>query len=82
MQANEALKRRLTHENHDLEARIGSYEQERTNFEEDRAVWKEESEQAKQDIIEQNDRLTILSHRLSGTKVVCVTCVTCVLMCM
>ena len=69
MEGNEALKKRLTHENHDLEARISSYEQERTTFEEERAEWKEESERAKQDIVEQNDRLTILSHRLSGTKV-------------
>jgi septal ring factor EnvC (AmiA/AmiB activator) len=69
MQASGALKKRLTHENYDLEARIRSYEQERTDFEEARVDWKEESERAKQDIIEQNDRLTVLSQRLSGTKV-------------
>lgn len=70
MQANVALKRQLTHENHDLEARITSYEQERTQFEEERAEWKEESERAQEDIIEQNDRLTVLSQRLSGAKVI------------
>lgn len=63
------LKKQLTHENHDLEARIKSYEQERAQFEEERAEWKEESERAKNEIIEQNDRLTVLSQRLTGTKV-------------
>ena len=63
------LKRQLLHENHDLEVRIKTYEQERARFEEQRAEWKEESERAKEEIIEQNDRLTVLSERLSGTKV-------------
>lgn len=66
---NAALKKRLTHENHDLEVRIKSYEQERMKFEEDHARWKEECERAKQEIIEQNDRLTVLSEKLSGRKV-------------
>lgn len=69
MHANAALKKQLTHENYDLEARITSYEQERTKFEEQRAEWKEDSERAQEDIIEQNDRLTVLSQRLSGAKV-------------
>lgn len=80
MQENAALKRRLTHENHDLEVRIRSYEQERTKFEEERAEWKEESERAKQDLMEQNDRLTVLSERLTGTKVVCASMYVCACM--
>ena len=63
------LKRQLKHENHDLEARIKSYEQERTKFEEERAEWKGDLDQARQEIIEQNDRLAVLSQSLAGTKV-------------
>lgn len=81
-----ALKKQLTHENHDLDVRIKLYEQERTNFEEERAEWKEELERSKLEIIEQNDRLTVLSERLSGTKVCNKTHVhtevTCIVTCM
>ena len=38
-------------------------------FERERDGWKEEFEQAKQEVIEQNDRLTVLSEQLSGRKV-------------
>lgn len=69
IQENVTLKKRLSHENHDLEVRIKSYEQERVKFEEERAEWREESERAKQEIVEQNDRLAVLSEKLSGTKV-------------
>ena len=75
MLANKALKKRLIHENHDLEARIKSYEQERTAFEEQRAEWKDELTREKEDIVEQKDRLTVLSHKLSGTKVHQCVCV-------
>ena len=69
MKENATLKKQLTHENHDLEARIKSYEKERSKFEEERAEWKEEAERENQEILEQNDRLTVLSQQLAGTKV-------------
>lgn len=69
MKENAALKKQLTHENHDLEARIKSYEEERSKFEEERAEWKEEAQRENQEILEQNDRLTVLSQQLAGTKV-------------
>ena len=69
MKANVSLKKRLTHENHDLEVRIKSYEEERTKFEEERAEWNDEAVREHQEILEQNDRLTVLSHKLTGTKV-------------
>ena len=56
-------------EHHDLETRIKCYEQERMEFEKERASWKEELDQARQEIIEQNDRLTVLSEQLAGRKV-------------
>ena len=56
-------------EQHDLEARIKCYEEERIEFEKERANWKEELDQARQEIIEQNDRLTVLSEQLAGRKV-------------
>ena len=60
-------------EQYDLETRIKCYEEERMEFEKERAGWKEELDQARQEIIEQNDRLTVLSEQLAGRKVcVCV----------
>ncbi len=38
-------------------------------FEEEKAEWKEILEQEKQEVIEQNDRLAVLSESLSGAKV-------------
>ena len=47
-------------------------------FEKERAGWKEELDQARQEIIEQNDRLTVLSEQLAGRKVcVCVCLFVC-----
>ncbi len=69
MKENAALKKQLTHEHHDLEVRIKSYEEERKKFEEERAEWKEEAQRGHQEILEQNDRLTVLSQQLAGTKV-------------
>ena len=60
-------------EHHDLETRIKCYEKERMEFEKDRDGWKEELDRARQEVIEQNDRLTVLSEQLSGRKV-CVEC--------
>ncbi len=53
----------------DLEQRIQNYEVERKQFEEERAIWKEELERERIEAIEQNDRLTVLSEQLAGVKV-------------
>ena len=45
------------------------YEEERVEFEEERQEWSADMERNHQDILEQNDRLTVLSQTLSGTKV-------------
>lgn len=52
-----------------MDARIKVYEEERKQFEEERAVWKEELERERIEAIEQNDRLTVLSEQLAGVKV-------------
>ena len=44
------------------------YEAERKTFEEERSSWQDELAVAKQEILEQNDRLTLLSQQLAGTK--------------
>ena len=50
-------------------------------FEKERSGWKEDLDQARQEMIEQNDRLTVLSEHLAGRKVcVCVcdyVCIVC-----
>lgn len=62
-------------EQHDLETRIKCYEEERMEFEKERAIWKDKLDQARQEIIEQDDRLTVLSEQLAGRKVgVCYVC--------
>ena len=38
-------------------------------FESEREKWKEELDRAKNEIVEQNNRLTVLSQQLAGTKV-------------
>ena len=51
-------------------------------FEKERAIWKDELDQARQEIIEQNDRLTVLSEQLAGRKVgMCVCVRACVSVC-
>ena len=45
------------------------FEAERSEFESERATWREELDRARQDVIEQQDRLTVLSQQLAGTKV-------------
>ena len=66
---NLVLVKQLRHEKHDLEVRIKAYEEERVKFEEERQEWGAEMERNHQDILEQNDRLTVVSQTLAGTKV-------------
>ena len=44
------------------------YDAERKAFEEERSSWQEELGMARQEVLEQNDRLTLLSQQLAGTK--------------
>ena len=44
------------------------YEAERRAFEEERSSWQQELGVARQEVLEQNDRLTLLSQQLTGTK--------------
>jgi len=69
LQENTAILRQVKHERHDLEVRIKAYEEERVKFEEERQEWGSEMERNHQEILEQNDRLTVLSQTLAGTKV-------------
>ena len=69
LQENTAILKQVRHEKHDLEVRIKAYEEERVKFEEERQEWGAEMERNHQDILEQNDRLTVLSQTLAGTKV-------------
>ena len=65
----EEIRRQVKQDQYDLEVRIRRYEQERTEFEQERAEWKDELDRERQGLIEQNDRLAVLSQELSGTKV-------------
>ena len=49
----------------------GRYEAEHKAFEEERSSWQQELEVARQEVLEQNDRLTLLSQQLAGTKASC-----------
>ena len=60
---------KLQQEAKDLEDGLQELDKEREAFEEERAKWKRELDQARKEITEQNDRLTLLSQQLSGEKV-------------
>lgn len=53
----------------DLEDHISQLDMEKESFEKEQAEWKRDLEQARKEIMEQNDRLTFLSQQLSGEKV-------------
>ena len=53
----------------DLDERLQRYEEEREQFENERLQWKEELERKRVEMMEQNDRLTVLSEQLVGAKV-------------
>ena len=53
----------------DLDERLRRYEEEREQFENERLHWKEELERKRVEMMEQNDRLTVLSEQLVGAKV-------------
>lgn len=69
LKTNQALQLQRKREERDLELRIKTYEAERRQFEEERAIWKEDLERERIEAIEQNDRLTVLSEQLAGVKV-------------
>lgn len=66
---NQQTQLQLKRDERDLDQRIKNYESERKQFEEERANWKEELDRERQEAIEQNDRLTVLSEQLAGVKV-------------
>ena len=65
----EALQQQLKREKRDLDERLQRYEEEREKFENERLQWKEELERKRMEMMEQNDRLTVLSEQLVGAKV-------------
>lgn len=65
----EALQQQLKREKRDLDERLRRYEEEREKFENERLQWKEELERKRVAMMEQNDRLTVLSEQLVGAKV-------------
>ena len=69
MRAYEDLHKNLLLDQRDLEERLRRQEGEREVFEKGREEWKQKLERARQETIEQNDRLTVLSEQLAGTKV-------------
>ena len=69
VRAYEELRKKQLVDQRDLEDRLKRQEEEREKFESERAEWKEELERVQLDIIEQNDRLTVLSEQLAGAKV-------------
>lgn len=69
MKANQETQLQLTKERKDLKDEQAKFEQLRKQFETERAEWKQELDVARNDIVEQNDRLTVLSQQLTGTKV-------------
>ena len=69
VRTHEALNQQLKRDQRDLDERLQRYEEEREKFEEERLQWKEELERTRTEVIEQNDRLTVLSEQLVGAKV-------------
>lgn len=69
LKTTQALQLQQKRDERDLDVRIKTYEEERKQFEEERAVWKEDLERERIEAIEQNDRLTLLSEKLAGVKV-------------
>ena len=47
---------------------IYRYDTKRKLFEEEQSTWQTELDMARKEILEQNDRLTLLSQQLTGTK--------------
>jgi chromosome segregation ATPase len=60
--------RHLRKDQDQLDDRYKRYDAERKAFEEERSSWQEELGMARQEVLEQNDRLTLLSQQLAGTK--------------
>ena len=65
----EALQQQVKRDQRDLDERLRRYEEEREQFENERLQWKEELERKRVEMMEQNDRLTVLSEQLVGAKV-------------
>lgn len=66
---NQQVQLQLKRDERELNQRIKNYENERKQFEEERSNWKEDLFRERQEAIEQNDRLTVLSEQLAGVKV-------------
>ena len=60
---------KLQQDNKDIDDHMQHLEKERDAFYKERHVWRKNLEQARKEVTEQNDRLTLLSQQLSGEKV-------------
>ena len=60
---------KLQQDDKDMKEQQDKLDKEREEFDAERQKWQRHIEQARNDITEQNDRLTLLSQQLTGTQV-------------
>ena len=63
------LNQKLLKEGKELDEGLSKLEEQKKQFDSEREQWKHELDRARNEIVEQNDRLTVLSQQLAGTKV-------------
>ena len=63
------LNSKLLKESKELDDGLNKLEEQKRQFENERERWRQDLDQARNEIVEQNDRLTVLSQQLAGTKV-------------
>lgn len=63
------LNSKLLKESKELDDGLNKLEEQKRQFENEREKWRQDLDQARNEIVEQNDRLTVLSQQLAGTKV-------------
>lgn len=61
---------KLQQDDKDMKEQQDKLDKEREEFDTERQKWQRHIEQARNDITEQNDRLTLLSQQLTGTQVI------------
>ena len=69
VKAYQELNDKILKEGKELDDGLNKLEEQKRVFESEREKWKEELDRARNEIVEQNDRLTVLSQQLAGTKV-------------
>ena len=73
------LNSKLLKESKELDDGLNKLEEQKRQFETEREKWRQDLDQARNEVVEQNDRLTVLSQQLAGTKVSTIGIMMCVM---